>query len=93
LKQQAPNPTGQARVPTGRVADLITKSFGSFDAFKTKFSASAGGHFGSGWAWLVLNPADGLLQVVDTHDAGNPMTGTPVAALYRWLSQMAWFRF
>jgi Fe-Mn family superoxide dismutase len=56
--------------PSGDLLQAIEKSFGSFDAFKEKFSAVAGGHFGSGWAWLVQNPSDGSLAVVDTHDAG-----------------------
>eukprot|EP00475_Leptophrys_vorax_P031416 TRINITY_DN4759_c0_g1_i1.p1 TRINITY_DN4759_c0_g1~~TRINITY_DN4759_c0_g1_i1.p1 ORF type:complete len:213 (-),score=54.96 TRINITY_DN4759_c0_g1_i1:101-739(-) len=59
--------------PTGKLADAIATAFGSFDTFKEKFSASAGGHFGSGWAWLVQN-ADGSLAIVDTHDAANPIT-------------------
>jgi Fe-Mn family superoxide dismutase len=55
--------------PSGKLAEAINAAFGSFDSFKEKFSASAGGHFGSGWAWLVQN-ADGSLAIVDTHDAG-----------------------
>ena len=31
------------------------------------------GRFGSGWAWLVAD-ADGKLSVVETLNAGNPMT-------------------
>jgi Fe-Mn family superoxide dismutase len=58
--------------PTGAVAEAIKKSFGSFGEFKTAFSNAAGGHFGSGWAWLVK---DGdKLAIVDTHDAGCPLT-------------------
>ena len=58
--------------PTGAIADAIKKSFGSFADFKERFSASAVGHFASGWAWLVK---DGdKLEVVDLHDAGNPLT-------------------
>jgi Fe-Mn family superoxide dismutase len=60
-------------VPTGNLANLINKSFGSFDEFKKKFSDSAAGHFGSGWAWLCLDSKDGLLKIVDTHDAFNPL--------------------
>ncbi len=58
--------------PSGAIAKAIDGSFGSFSAFKEKLSAVAGGHFGSGWAWLVK---DGdKLAVVDTHDAGCPLT-------------------
>ncbi|KAJ3188108.1 hypothetical protein HDU82_004098, partial [Entophlyctis luteolus] len=64
----APVATRQA-APSEKLLALITKSFGSFDAFKTKFSDVAAGHFGSGWAWLVQDKASGLLKIVDTHDA------------------------
>ncbi|EKJ88457.1 MULTISPECIES: superoxide dismutase [Leptospira] len=57
--------------PTGAVADLITKSFGSFDAFKEKFSQSAITNFGSGWTWLVKK-GDGL-EIVNTSNAGSPL--------------------
>lgn len=58
--------------PMGAIAAAIDRSFGSFAAFQERFTAAAAGHFGSGWAWLVQ---DGdRLQVVDTHDAGNPLT-------------------
>lgn len=65
------SPNGGGK-PSGDLADAITKDFGSYEAFKEKFSASASGHFGSGWAWLCLNK-EGNLSVVDTHDAANPM--------------------
>ena len=58
--------------PTGAIKAAIEKSFGSFATFKEKFSASAAGHFGSGWAWLVKS--DSGLEIVDTHDAGCPLT-------------------
>ncbi|KAJ3384444.1 hypothetical protein HDU84_002920 [Entophlyctis sp. JEL0112] len=64
----APVATRQA-APSEKLLALITKSFGSFDAFKAKFSDVAAGHFGSGWAWLVQDKASGLLKIVDTHDA------------------------
>lgn len=71
--------------PNGAIADKITESFGSFEEFKTAFTSSAGGHFGSGWAWLVMN-SDGGLEIVDTHDAGNPMTDglTPILTCDVW---------
>jgi Fe-Mn family superoxide dismutase len=59
--------------PSGKLADAISKKFGSFDEFKKQFSAAAGGTFGSGWAWLVKN-ADGSLAIESTSNAGNPLT-------------------
>ncbi|HEU0087356.1 MAG TPA: superoxide dismutase [Pseudonocardiaceae bacterium] len=39
--------------PTGPVAQAITEEFGTFAAFKQRFTAVATNHLGSGWAWLV----------------------------------------
>ncbi len=58
--------------PTGALADAIKKSFGSFAAFKEKFSAAAVGQFGSGWAWLVKGP-DGGVAIEATSNAGTPL--------------------
>lgn len=76
---------GGGGAPHGPIADAINASFGSFDAFKEKFSEIAGGHFGSGWAWLVQK-SDGSLAVVGGHDAHNPMSG----ACLRWLPTCSW---
>lgn len=59
--------------PTGKALEEINKYFGSFDAFKEKFSTAAATLFGSGWAWLVRNP-DGKLDIVQTSNAGTPLT-------------------
>ncbi|KAL6057865.1 oxidoreductase, acting on superoxide radicals as acceptor [Balamuthia mandrillaris] len=59
--------------PTGAIAEAIVKNFGDFNSFKKEFSDVAGGHFGSGWAWLVQDD-EGKLKVIGTHDAGNPIT-------------------
>lgn len=71
--------------PTGKVAELIDRDFGSFDAFKEKFSNAAVTQFGSGWAWLVLNQ-EGKLEVVQTGNAGNPLTDgkKPVLTIDVW---------
>jgi Fe-Mn family superoxide dismutase len=78
----SPNGGGE---PSGPLADEITKRFGSFDAFRDVFSKSAATNFGSGWTWLVKN-ADGELDVVNTSNAGNPMTDglTPLLTIDVW---------
>jgi len=40
--------------PKGRVGELVEKSFGDYDKFKTAFTATCVGQFGSGWGWLCL---------------------------------------
>eukprot|EP01102_Stenamoeba_stenopodia_P004261 TRINITY_DN14591_c0_g1_i1.p2 TRINITY_DN14591_c0_g1~~TRINITY_DN14591_c0_g1_i1.p2 ORF type:complete len:199 (+),score=38.83 TRINITY_DN14591_c0_g1_i1:129-725(+) len=71
--------------PTGKLAEAISADFGSYDKFKEQFTEIAAGHFGSGWAWLVKNP-EGKLEVVGTHDAGNPLTNnqTPILTCDVW---------
>ena len=64
----SPNGGGE---PTGAIADAIKDSFGGFADFKEQFSKAAAGHFGSGWAWLVKN--GDKLEILDTHDAANPL--------------------
>ncbi|MCB1583577.1 MAG: Fe-Mn family superoxide dismutase [Marinicella sp.] len=59
--------------PTGELADKINTAFGSFEAFVEKFNQTAMTTFGSGWAWLVQNK-DGDLEIVNSFNAGNPMT-------------------
>jgi len=57
--------------PTGDLADAIVRDFGSFQAFRDKFAATAAGQFGSGWGWLVQK--DGKLEVMATANADLPM--------------------
>ncbi len=60
-------------MPTGKVAEKINESFGSFDEFKKQMAATTVGQFGSGWGWLVADAA-GKLKVVKTGNAEVPMT-------------------
>ncbi len=66
----APNAGGEAK---GALADALKKKFSSFEGFKDQFSNKAANHFGSGWAWLVIN-GDGELEVTDTHDQISPIS-------------------
>jgi Fe-Mn family superoxide dismutase len=47
--------------PSGALADAINSTFGTFDAFKEKFSNAGITRFGSGWAWLISK--DGKLEI------------------------------
>ncbi len=58
--------------PQGKLADAMTKAFGSFDEFKKRFSQTAITTFGSGWGWLVKN-AQGDLELMSTSNADLPM--------------------
>ena len=75
-KLLAPNGTGQ---PTGKLAEAITASFGSFDDFKEKFAAAAAGRFGSGWAWLLVN--GGKLEIGSTANQDHPSMGKAIAGV------------
>ncbi|MCG6982900.1 MAG: superoxide dismutase [Deltaproteobacteria bacterium] len=57
---KAMSPSGGGR-PAGELLDKIDASFGSFEAFKEKFSQAAIRRFGSGWGWLSLNGNGGLV--------------------------------
>ncbi|WP_413504191.1 superoxide dismutase [Fe] [Serratia grimesii] len=60
--------------PQGSLATAINQAFGSFAAFKEQFSEAAIKNFGAGWTWLVKK-ADGSLAIVNTSNAGTPLTG------------------
>ena len=42
--------------PSGKLADAIRNDLGGMDAFQKDFSDAAATRFGSGWAWLCVNP-------------------------------------
>ena len=75
---------GGAKMPVGNLAEAISGTFGSFDAFKEKFGAAAATRFGSGWAWL-LKTGSGL-EIISTANQDSPvMEGKfPVIGLDVW---------
>ena len=81
----SPNGGGE---PTGKLAEAINKTFGSFEEFKTQFASAAATRFGSGWAWLVVH--DNNLVVTSTPNQDNPtmdiaeVKGTPILGLDVW---------
>ena len=65
--------------PTGDVASMIDKAFGSLDAFKDEFKKQGVAQFGSGWVWLVSEK--GALKVTRTANADLPMAHGQTALL------------
>ncbi len=63
---------GGPDAPTGDLAVAMSDAFGSFDAFKDQFASAAANRFGSGWAWLVVDPF-GKLQVLSTANQDSPL--------------------
>ncbi|MGI9280631.1 MAG: superoxide dismutase [Fe] [Endozoicomonas sp.] len=59
--------------PAGELADAINKAFGSFEKFVAAFNDKAVNNFGSSWTWLVKN-SDGSVEIVNTSNAGTPLT-------------------
>lgn len=66
--------------PTGKVADAIKASFGSFAEFKTAFQAAGVARFGSGWVWVVKDAA-GRLSITSTPNQDNPLMEGKTAIL------------
>jgi Fe-Mn family superoxide dismutase len=76
---------GGAGAPGGDLAQAMNGAFGSFDSFKQKFSAAAGGQFGSGWGWLAVSPF-GALEILATANQDSPLMNgyTPVLGVDVW---------
>jgi Fe-Mn family superoxide dismutase len=77
----SPNGGGE---PGGDLGDAIANAFGSFGDFKSKLSDAAGGVFGSGWGWLVVN--GGKLEIVSRPNQDSPLMdgATPILGVDVW---------
>ena len=75
---------GKGGAPTGRIAEAIHATFGSFDAFKELMNKGGATRFGSGWVWLV--ESHGKLSVESTANQDNPMSDGkhPVMGIDVW---------
>jgi len=83
------DPNQAPPVPTGKLIEAITSTFGSLEDFKTKFADKSKSVFGSGWCWLIVNDVY-KLEITTTANQDNPLMlftpskGVPVLALDVW---------
>ena len=63
------SPVTQA--PSGKLAEMIARDFGSTEQLLAALKAESVGHFASGWGWLVLE--GDTLKVTSFHDADTPV--------------------
>ena len=58
--------------PTEKLAEAITRDFGSFEAFKEESQKAGATLFGSGWVWLSADK-EGRLVITQEANAANPV--------------------
>lgn len=77
--------SGGGGKPAGRLLALVEASFSDFGNLQRRLAEAASSHFGSGWAWLVVDEQERLC-VTATHDADNPLREglTPLLTIDVW---------
>ena len=84
-----PPSAGGGGAPDGNLAGAIDSDLGGFAAFRDAFTKAALTRFGSGWAWLTVNPA-GKLAVESSGNQDSPLMHgigsghTPILGLDVW---------
>lgn len=80
--QFSPNGGGE---PTGKLAEAIKATWGSFEDFKKEFNAAGASLFGSGWVWLAKDK-DGKLSITKEANGSNPVAKglTPILGFDVW---------
>ncbi|WP_085535737.1 superoxide dismutase [Massilibacteroides vaginae] len=71
--------------PTGKLAEAIKNTWGSFESFKAEFEAAGVSLFGSGWAWLAKDK-EGKLVITKEANGSNPVKNglTPILGFDVW---------
>ena len=71
--------------PVGRIAEAISRDFGTFEAFQEEFQKKGATLFGSGWVWLSADK-DGKLVITQETNAANPVQRglTPLLTFDVW---------
>ena len=76
---------GKGGEPSGELAQAITSKFGDFAKFKDAFSKAAITRFGSGWAWLSVEPGGALvLESLANQDCPVSSKRQPILGLDVW---------
>jgi Fe-Mn family superoxide dismutase len=72
-------------MPTPKVAELLSKSFGSVEAFMKQFSAAAKAVEGSGWALLVADSDKNLMMIqIEKQNFMHIAGYTPILGIDVW---------
>ena len=77
--------SGSGEAPTN-IQELLAANFGSYEKFKKELLAATLAQFGSGWVWLVLEPTAGIIRILKTANADNPLAHNlkPLLAIDVW---------
>ena len=71
--------------PSGELGKELANRFGSTESFIMEFAQAGTAQFGSGWVWLVKE--GGVLKIIQTANAANPISqgrGTALLAFDVW---------
>ncbi|MFM7034188.1 MAG: superoxide dismutase [Planctomycetia bacterium] len=76
---------GKGGEPSGQLGEAVRSVFGGFANFKEEFTKAAMGRFGSGWAWLSIDPK-GKLLVESTANQDSPIMhgNKPILGIDVW---------
>jgi len=64
--------------PSGEILEAIKRDFESYENFVELFKQAAVTQFGSGWAWLIVNPRGNRLEIIQTKDHETPITDNKI---------------
>lgn len=74
-----------AAMPSGRLAEMITRDFETVEACKAALKDAAMGQFGSGWAWLVKTATSRLaIRALPNQDSPLLEGELPIIGLDVW---------
>lgn len=75
---------GGGGTPSGPLAEAIDETFGSFEAFRGRFSVVAANHFGSGWIWLLTVRGRLVVYTLPNQDSPLLVRESPLLGLDLW---------